>query len=233
MKIKVYAATDVGCVRSRNEDGFYINGLSINKKDCFELSTDIDDKNIFIALMDGITSTEDGSEAVALLSKFFSNNEFSSEKELEEYIKDANLYVIKNSEKDTATTVSGFFVLEDKIKIFNAGDSKIYKLNNGYLMQLSVDDVANQYLDIKQPLIQCIGMKKHKYDFHISEENIGTYLLCSDGITDMLSVDDMENIFKDFRTPERIGKALIKAAKSRGGYDNITVIVIGEAEYER
>lgn len=228
MRISVYAATDIGCIRKQNQDGFYINGVSVSEKDHYEYYTEIDSRNITISLMDGIACTENGSEAVNLLAEYFKNTDFSDD--LEKYISDGNEYVINKASCDTGTTVAGFYVVNNKIRVFNVGDSKIFILNNGYLMQISSDDVMDCNLKIKQPLIQCIGKKRYKYDFHITDTESGLFLLCSDGLTDMVDTDEIESVFSEYSRVDQIGKALIDIAIAKGGYDNITVIVIGECQ---
>ena len=53
------------------------------------------------------------------------------------------------------------------------------------------------------------------------------YLLCSDGLTDVLSDEDILQIIKSStKNPKKIGKNLIDAANSGGGPDNVTAVVV-------
>ena len=52
------------------------------------------------------------------------------------------------------------------------------------------------------------------------------YLLCSDGLSDLLSTQDMELYLNQSHTVEEKVRSLIHAAKRKGGYDNITVVLV-------
>lgn len=50
-------------------------------------------------------------------------------------------------------------------------------------------------------------------------------MVCSDGVTDMLSVQETETILREEKTPESAAARLVQAALDNGGKDNITAIV--------
>jgi protein phosphatase len=116
------------------------------------------------------------------------------------------------------------------------GDSRAYRYRQGEFMQLSVDhtDAAvikergitnrrprlTQYLGIdQQELILEPAISKgeiHKGDW---------YLLCSDGVTDMLSNFEIADIIHRAKNAEQCVTQIINAALEKGGRDNITAIV--------
>jgi protein phosphatase len=52
------------------------------------------------------------------------------------------------------------------------------------------------------------------------------FLLCSDGVTDLLDDDDLERMLNDLADPAEAAAALIALANGRGGHDNVSVIVV-------
>lgn len=55
---------------------------------------------------------------------------------------------------------------------------------------------------------------------------MATYLICTDGLTDMLSLDEIETLFADETDIKVLTTALVDKAKEKGGFDNITLIII-------
>jgi len=124
------------------------------------------------------------------------------------------------------TTVAGL-VLAWPLLRFNAGDSRIYRLTEGVLSQLSIDDVP------PGPRIGLItqslggGDPGRPLRPHLSEEPLplpSRFLLCSDGVTDMLEDTDMADCLK-LADAEAVLQ-LFDRAMQAGGTDNVSIVVV-------
>lgn len=230
MKFEICAATNVGCIRKNNEDGFYVNGLGkSNSDDCFFYEKTKAPILAFVA--DGVGSTQVGEEATRLcIDTAYTEPMPNDDNDLIGLIDKMNKKVcsLKGS-LDTACTIAGIFLGEDNLYWFNLGDSRVYSISQGFLNQLSVDDtlsgLSGDIAERKEPLIQYIG--KSTAIPHIKEtSNISTFLICTDGLTDLVSIDEIECLFKKEQNICVLVNKLIYCAKQKGGSDNITIIVI-------
>lgn len=143
----------------------------------------------------------------------------------------AVLYV--NPEKQEATAA-------------NVGDSKVFLLRKHQLCKLTKDhnqaqrlvnfgiiseDEARTHKD-KSKLTQHLGIYPEELliEPYISDsiplEKNDIFLICSDGLNDMLSNDDITEILSQKGKPKRLAKRLVKQAVQNGGTDNITVILV-------
>lgn len=114
----------------------------------------------------------------------------------------------------------------------NIGDSRAYRLRDGEFLQLSVDHVEKRPEGErkKAPLTQHLGIDPEDVQIepYIAKGKISkgdTYLLCSDGLTDMLTNFEISDIMLSCEEPADCAQKLIQAALEHGGRDNITVIV--------
>lgn len=122
----------------------------------------------------------------------------------------------------------------------NVGDSRIYRLHAGRLEQLSIDHTvasqarlagigmsASQALLAEHTLTQAIGCGDYLAP-HVEEvawDQDDTFLLCSDGLTDLVDDATLTTILRDATDLEDTCSNLIQLALANGGHDNITVIV--------
>ena len=130
------------------------------------------------------------------------------------------------------STLAALMFTEDKLYTCNLGDSRIYRYRDDNLLQLSQDDIELLPPSVKRKpcLIQHLGiyedeLKLEPHIFHEPVEKGDVLLICSDGLTDMVSIDEIHSILKDFRGENRAVKKLIELALKRGGKDNTTVII--------
>lgn len=113
--------------------------------------------------------------------------------------------------------------------ICSIGDSRAYLFRDGVLRMLSEDHVAKRPGQAKGPLTQCLGMDEETGILMpcIRAEPLQAgdlYLLCSDGLTDMLGDDEIREILKE--RGRDAARALLRSALAAGGRDNITVITL-------
>lgn len=145
------------------------------------------------------------------------------------------------------TTVSGMVRVGDRFVIAHIGDSRIYRLSNGELIQVTADHTFVQQL-IDAGRITEAEAKDHPRRSVLmrvlgdvdDDPNIDTldlpaipgerWLLCSDGLTGVLNDDVLSGILADDSDPETVSARLIDRSLAGGGPDNITVIVVDVAD---
>ena len=143
------------------------------------------------------------------------------------------------------TTIALVVVEEENLHVINIGDSRVYKFRMNKLQQLSEDHTpavrAYQMGTItkeemkthphRNKLTQYLGLAPEELNINpsrvqIKAKNKDRILICSDGLTDMLSDNEISKILKMSKTPKAAAKILVDRAKANGGRDNITAIVL-------
>lgn len=151
--------------------------------------------------------------------------------------------------KGMGTTLCCMQFREDGIVYGHVGDSRIYRLRRGTLEQLTQDhSLLRELIDLgqiaegqgtdflyKNILTRAIGtepqVEPSVYTCDLAAGDL--YLMCTDGLSDVLSEREMESILNSSPSVESAVKALVDAAKKKGGFDNITVVIMRvEAEHE-
>ena len=139
-----------------------------------------------------------------------------------------------------STIVAAYIEDQGHVRILNIGDSRCYVLSDGELTQITVDDSLKQrYLDagvddaellehVSAVLTNAITGRKparpRYVDADASPED--RLLLCSDGLSDMIDDAMIAEILDSGLDGETTAQALIEAAMSAGGLDNISAAVI-------
>jgi PPM family protein phosphatase len=139
------------------------------------------------------------------------------------------------------TTCTVAYVAEEEVVIAHVGDSRAYLLRDGELTRLTRDhSLVGELVDrgkvteeeaLTHPqrsvITRAVGPEPTvKVDAdRIAARPDDVYLLCSDGLTDMVRDRDIERILKAVEGLEDAGRNLIAAANAAGGRDNITVIL--------
>lgn len=226
-----YGATNVGKVRKNNEDAFKIS----------------DKENIYL-LADGMGGHLGGefasSMAVQDLEKLLID--VKNKTEIKEAIEEVNRKIYQKSLEDEnlsgmGTTLSLVKILEDHLYFANIGDSRIYRLKDGSLTQMTIDDsYVNYLLEVgaitsdqakdhpkKNVLLKALGTTEDIEVFvqEVQWQEDDLYLLCSDGLTNMLDEEEIQEILSSYEAKEAVD-ILIDRALGRGGKDNITVIIL-------
>jgi PPM family protein phosphatase len=145
----------------------------------------------------------------------------------------------------TGAAVVGIFATADNLYAFNVGDARVYRQEGGRLRQMTEDDSVEQML-VREGLMrshggirpasmhaltQSVGGSKeyheiepHFYLLPIAQR--ARFILCTDGLTDMVSIKDMERTVIPLLNPVAAVQALFNAAMDAGGRDNITIAVV-------
>jgi PPM family protein phosphatase len=137
------------------------------------------------------------------------------------------------------TTVAGVAVAPRGAVVFNVGDSRVYRIEAGPLVQLSTDDTPGPKLPDGRTAVytssiisQVLGgygpdEPGERIVPHVLSEPLahgGRYLICSDGVTDLLDPAAIEELLDEDDQASAV--ALFEAAMARGGDDNVSLILL-------
>lgn len=259
MSLLKYAAfTHVGKVRENNEDNFYIDGKWRENTDTLECKTNGEvEGNLTASVCDGMGGEECG-EVASLLAVETMNEMIQIYPGLfhfhaAEYLNLANERIcdyMRLVGRRVGTTFTALEFYNGTMIAQNVGDSRIYMFRDGELRQLSCDHtVAEQMVRTgiltkeeaadhpkKHQLTQHLGIFPEEMMIEPCEVEFSfvlpgeKYLLCSDGLTDMLSDEEISDIMSQNKSVEMIVDDLVSKALDKGGKDNTTVIVIEVCE---
>lgn len=242
-RITLTAASRVGCVRSNNEDMVLAYDKFI-RSDVYrtEFMTENTDRFV-IALADGMGGHNAGEVAseqtLANLKYFVSDLPCGlSVGEFDEMMVQWQQYIntsinarghVDPSLLEMGTTLVAVVYYGGKFFWMNCGDSRLYRLRDGHLLQLSTDhSLSNARGEKKHSNIitNCIGAGcKNSYIdlFEFTSDLLAgdTYLLCSDGLNDMIDNAKIEELMNGGASANRLCQAAIEA----GGYDNVSTCV--------
>lgn len=243
--INITAFTHQGKVRENNEDCILVDDWICQQpmEDIQAFSYILDDSTLCM-VADGLGGHAAGEIASAFVIQRFQQEKLylSGHKEINTLIHKVNQEIhqqaIENKKlADMGTTIVGLYIDREKVLGFNVGDSRLYRYYNNILEQISIDDNTppQQIYGLfytKGYLTQCIGGHKiytpiqaHFFDLPLSP---ATYLLCSDGLSDLLSKEEIQQILND--DIEYSAKLLYLKAMQKGGVDNISIIIIKVSE---
>ncbi|MCL2082891.1 MAG: protein phosphatase 2C domain-containing protein [Oscillospiraceae bacterium] len=257
MIFSIAAKTEKGLKRLSNEDNLYVNGQYLQSPDdSFDFSVTTHDRGIF-AVCDGMGGESRGDFAshcaVSTLGRYSDrilciDNE-AQLNAVDEYIQDVNAALCSESKKNgvrIGSTLAMLCLKDDMANAYNIGDSRIYLFRENRLVQLSLDHTATQqkvnlgiikesealYDSDRNKLTQHFGVFEDEFilEAHIASAEIqagDVFLICSDGLTDMLKKDEIASILNGNIDPKKISDVLMQTALENGGNDNISVIVIG------
>lgn len=240
MKLTYFGKTDVGMIRSGNEDCYAADASAA--------------RGIFIVAdgMGGHAAGEVASEMAVtiVLSKIKDVSDLgdgSVTKVLGEALKMANRAIHDRTitevdKQGMGTTVSVLLLADARYLIGQVGDSRVYLLRDGTLKQLTKDhsyvqeqvDLGNltpeqaRYHPYSNVITRCVGASPEvEPDLYAGEARTGDiFLVASDGLTGMVDDRRLAQLLMSRAEPERKVQALIAEANGRGGLDNITAIVV-------
>lgn len=251
-QIRAVAVSDVGKRRKNNEDNYYINGKTVCSAMQASASAAPSAQNVF-AVFDGMGGEQAGelasqaaadvfcADAEELLQSGFS---YPAVNALVQKANHSVCALARQKRARVGTTLALFAFREDNILIANVGDSRVYRLSNGTLTQLSKDHTQAQSLvdsgvlpkeeaekrPEKHKLTQHLGifpeeMEIEPYVVTVPAVQGDRFLLCSDGLTDMLQDGEIQQILRENLPIEAACRRLVQTALDRGGKDNTTVVL--------
>lgn len=138
-------------------------------------------------------------------------------------------WAAENSVRSTGSTAALLLFDSRRVHLCNIGDSRIFRLRNSRLEQLSEDHLSPAPFGMKRPLYQSLGIppEELRIEPYLAKFPLAPsdrFLLCSDGLTDMVDNDRIAAELSCGDSRETV-MALMKLALEAGGKDNITVIV--------
>ena len=248
LKICAACAFHRGYKKANNEDNFLFDNKILRdstiKAGSYQKT--VSKNGICFAVFDGMGGLPAGEQASkiaaeTLLDQLCGNKleKKPDEKWLSRVLHAINAAVACYAQKigcQIGTTAAILLFYESSIIVGNIGDSRVYRYENDKLEQLSQDHSDRaliQELGIKgrkPSLLQFVGKRKDEQPLlpalsSFPYTNQGRYLVCSDGLTDMLSDKEIEQTCRTYAVPLACAQALVQDALKKGGEDNITVIV--------
>ena len=224
-----WQGSDVGRQRSGNEDNYFVQAP------------------LFV-LADGMGGAQAGEVASEIAIEAFRGGlpDGQVEESLVAVIEDANAKVHEKANevpeyRGMGTTCTVAYVADDEVVLAHVGDSRAYLLRDGELTKLTRDhSLVGELVDrgkvteeeaLTHPqrsvITRAVGPEPTvKVDAERIAARAGdVFLLCSDGLTDMIRDREVHRILTAVDGLEKAGRNLISAANHAGGRDNITVIL--------
>jgi len=235
MIARTAAVTDPGRTRRHNEDAYVVEPP-------------------LFAIADGMGGAQAGEVAsrlaTAALKEAGANG--GGEQRISDLIQEANRRVYDRSSNDPntsgmGTTITAALVEDDIVAFGHVGDSRAYLIRDRQMEQLTEDhSLVNELLKTgklsreeaethpqRSVITRALGTDPDVDvdTFSVRAENGDIFLLCSDGLTDMVSEQSILDVVERNRTDiEGALRALVKEANRGGGQDNITVVAFEIAD---
>ena len=231
--LRYAARSDVGLVRSNNQDSAYAGSHLLVVADCMggHAGGDVA-SSVAIGRLAALDSETPASDIVATL---------------EESVLEANQEILRRARDEPqlrglGTTITALLRAEGKFAIAHIGDSRAYLLRDEETVQITKDHTFVQRLldegrltedeaerhPQRSVLMRVLGDvdADPELDLSLRAAHAGDrWLLCSDGLSGLVSLDTIDATLKDIEDPGECADALVQLALKGGGPDNITCIV--------
>lgn len=250
MTVNAACGCFLGNGREENEDNFYFNkkrlqvpnlGLKYPLKFCGNT-----DEPVLFAVFDGMGGAAMGQKAAEIASRCFCDES----KKLEELAISGKEFLYKTCECADAqineyrtaqqlsvvgTTVAAVYLHADEVVACNVGDSKIFRIRDKTMLQISTDHTDEKIMkaigiDKKPVLLQYLGHDDQQMmlDPYISKGELcpsDIYIICSDGVTDVLTLEELYEL-SCIPDPLEAVQKILSGVRELNGSDNATTIVI-------
>ena len=232
MKVLAGFATDIGRVRKANEDSFLA-------------------ESPLFAVADGMGGHRGGEVASNLALDTVAAMHLRGEGTLADQVREANRVVFARSSEDLkvagmGTTLTAALIDGDGLHLAHVGDSRAYLLRAGSLRQLTEDHtLVNRMVKAGEITREEAAVHPHRNvvtralgtepEIPVDEQSVALLegdriLLCSDGLTGMVTEDQIQAIMESADDPQQAADRLIRAANRAGGIDNTTAVVLDVRE---
>jgi PPM family protein phosphatase len=222
--------TDVGRQRSANEDSLVLQPP-------------------FFAVADGMGGARAGEVASAIAAEAFEGARDAgeaAEAQLARILREANrriydLAVTDESRRGMGTTLTAAKVHDGEVSLGHVGDSRAYRLRDGELEQITRDHSlvaelersgqitpeAAEHHPQRSIITRALGPEPDVQvdTYTLSGRDDDLFLICSDGLTGMISDEELGSILRSAETLDEAADSLVRAANQSGGKDNITVVL--------
>ena len=237
----LYSITDIGKVREQNED---FAGARINAYG-----------QVLLLVCDGMGGRNKGDYAsnklgTGLIEAFLDNDkEFTKPAQVNKWlyktINKINREIFTKSKeepvfKGMGTTITAAIIFSDNLVIAQVGDSRLYRLSDNNLEQLTVDQTYVQHLNNahklskeqisshpeRHKLTNAIGMRYNaNVDLKITKYNGEKLLLCTDGLYNNVPLADLKSVLNGNEPLARKAQQLIRFGNFNGGSDNMGIAI--------
>lgn len=242
MKLRSYGITDIGKIRKENQDSFLID----------------QDEDIYI-IADGMGGLQDGAKASKFVVETIRDQIKEKLKDPETKndvrfvirairaaVNETNKNLKQTITSKTGSTLVLAVKVEKKIYITNVGDSIAYGVREDQIIQLTPEH------NMAWMLVMMDKLTPEQAKKHPSRHSLTAYmgmngqitsyvnifkptgkdklLLCTDGLTGMVSEEKIVDVVNNENNIENAGKKLVKMANEAGGSDNITLILVETCE---
>lgn len=256
MKIDSAVISHVGKVRKNNEDNYFLNGAYCGDvAQAIRTETyNQNGENFIFAVCDGMGGEEYGE--LASLSSVKALHVLREQPWSEQALKTYLEYVIeemKNNIPQTESETSGAAIVilaieGRKAYIANLGDCRLYLYREGNFKKITVDHTQAQYFVDTGAMTEeqarkhrsghvltrclCLDVEIMPEDFYTPEpitiQNNDIFLLCSDGLTDMLTEKQIRECLNKIHqnASKQITEQLVQKALEAGGRDNVTCMLV-------
>ena len=237
--MKVYSGTDIGRRRSVNQDYVYVSENPVGNL-----------PNLFI-VADGMGGHNAGDFASAfavqvMVDSVKEDADFNPIKVIRHGIEVANYELIEQAKKSEerkgmGTTMVAATVVGNYVYVANVGDSRLYVVGE-HITQITKDhslvqemvrmgelteEAARNHPD-KNIITRALGAEEivniDFFDFRLDKDS--NILMCSDGLSNMVSDEEIQKIIQNESDIQEKGKTLLNLANEHGGKDNIAVVLI-------
>ena len=234
MQFIVHGKTDKGLVRKENEDAF-----------CIEKDVGL------LAIADGMGGHASGEVAskmaIEILRESVKKEGEPLPDRLSSGVKLANRAIYEAAQSQSqlngmGTTLTALQLNGNRLSIVHVGDSRAYLIRGGVIEQITDDhtivseQVARGMMtreeaarsDMRNILSRALGIAP-EVDMDMEEITVSEgdrLVLCSDGLSELISDDEILSEVRSNRRPDLACNELVNLANQRGGNDNITVIVV-------
>lgn len=233
-----YSATDVGRVRSMNQDYIFASGRPVGKL-----------PNLFV-VADGMGGHNAGDRASSyavevVRESIRGSRERNPIKNLRQAIESANKKVLEEANREEiyrgmGTTIVAATIVKGTLYVANVGDSRLYIIGE-HIRQITRDHSLveemirsgnltreeGRWHPDKNIITRAVGVGRRVeidfFEWKLSRRD--TVLLCSDGLSNMVEDAQIEKIIKEEGSLRKAGEKLVEAANRNGGYDNISVLL--------
>lgn len=240
MKRHFIGLTDTGVVRTANQDNYFVD----------------DELGRFFIVADGMGGHAGGQEASRIATEVIHSyllekwdSPISSEILLKEAVEKANAGILEDQQvnperRDMGTTVVVLIFRDAQPWCAHVGDSRLYRLSDSQLEQITDDHtwvgmaLKKGEINVEQAkfhpwrhvLSQCLGREdlQHIDIQELSVKAGDKLLICSDGLTEEVSDKQIQTSLSNLESCQSTAQELIDAAKTAGGSDNITVVIVNQ-----